>query len=420
MPAELFWWGAGVFSTFCGLLIMYLFSYRLFDQKFSIIWTTFLKKHMIGLVLVSFVLGTMLNYIGDSDIMNFSLIFVSFLMITLLHRKREDLKFYELIILFLLVFLVFGVLETFILILLLPFSLPMLVMFYLANLIHIIVISFLYRFSFFTKLYRLVAANLVLQLLMTIIVLLAFGVSFFVNFEFSAGHFVFSIILMGFVVVAFSQLIPILYFYTKQLPRLYHDRNTRLMAHHARIYSESECEKAKLAVDEMVTEARLEPKVNHYIVGEHQNNIQVYIDNKLEQRQAQIDFATEIHYGAPHQTVSLDELLYMTGTLIDNAIESGRRNYPAYLIISCIKDHLLIKQTNATLSLITEGEVEKMVQAGISTKARYGRGYGLYNLKERLEKEYGGHLQISSFYNKVQESNYIEFIINVNAYTKTQ
>ena len=102
---------------------------------------------------------------------------------------------------------------------------------------------------------------------------------------------------------------------------------------------------------------------------------------------------------------------------MDNAIESARPNFPIYLTISCVDDHLLIKQANATFDQLTDEQIKRMVEAGVSTKAKYGRGYGLYNLKLALKK-WAGQLTIRSYDDKLQESNYLEFTITISAYAQ--
>jgi len=397
---------------------MYLLSYRLLDKTFAVIWKEHFKKEWPGLLLAGLAMGLLSIAMSETRVIHLILILIPFGMIVLLHRKREGLKLYELMILFLFVFLTFGLIEIPIVGLLSVLNLSDEMLFIMGNGIHVIVILFLYRLPYFIILYRHIVKDLLLQFLMIITSLLVLVVSIYLSFEFSAMYFFILVLLMGLIIATIYQLVPLIYYYTKHLPRLYHDRNTRLMAHHGRIYSESECEKARQAVDEVMAEAHLEPKMNRYVTGENEVNIQAYIENKLEQRQAKLEFKTVVQYGGDHETVPLDEIFYIVGTLIDNAIESGRSHYPAMLIVSCMRDHLVIRQSNATFNLLTENQIEKMVQAGVSTKANHGRGYGLYNLNERLEQVYGGHLQIHSYYDERAKSNFVEFIINISAQAK--
>lgn len=187
------------------------------------------------------------------------------------------------------------------------------------------------------------------------------------------------------------------------------------MAHHARTHTESDCEYAKSSVDQFMLETDLDPKSDAFILGDYHQSLVGFIDQKIVQRQTTLEFIIEVHYNLSHETVTFDNVLYMVGTLIDNAIESSRKHFPVYLTVSCVGDHLLIKQANATFNLLSDEKIAKMVQAGESTKAKYGRGYGLYNLNE-LVKQLGGYLNIQAYYDKEQKSDYLEFMISISAY----
>jgi len=407
-------WIARITANFGDILIFYLLSYKFLDEKVS-----FVRHHLAFGIAYGLIIGTLANAIGGSNLFQIIINSSAFLMITYLHKKKHKLKFYENAIMYAVIFIVLSIVRLPLLALSLPFNFTRAEQILLVTFLNITLILWLCTKQWLTIFYKRIAIDIFLQisLAMTAFFVIAFWAF---NFSFEQGQLVINftllILSLGVVTAALYQLIPIIYFYTKELPRLLHDRNTRLMSFHARIYTESICEEAQKATDELMKEARMSSKSDGYVKGDYQQSIQTFIDNTCKLLQTTLEFDTLLHYTAHHQTVPFDEILYMIGTLMTNAIESGRKNYPAFIVVSCIRDHLVIRQSNAILQDMTAEQINKMTQAGLSTKKSHGRGYGLYNLKEECLKQFGGHLGISTFYDEEYQSYYIEFVININAY----
>jgi len=413
IPTNYLWWGTLILANLSDITIYYLLPYKFLNEK-----PPFSKHHLAGGIVYGLVIGAVSYHIGEVYLLQIMINIILILMITSLHRERHQLKYYEIMVIFTVSFLMLGVTRLPSFAIFFPFGFTRYVQFLIVIFLNIAIILWLCTKQLLTNLYRHISTDIFLQILMFITAFIIFSLMLYLNHTPSFTYYALFIKLIGFAVATLYQLIPIVYFHTKELPRLLHDRNTRLMSHHARIYSESNCETAQKATDEMIEKARLCPAVDGYVRNNYQQNIQTFIDNTCDYHQTPMKFNTHLHYVAPHTTVPFDEILYMIGTLMNNAIESGRKNYPAFITINCLKDLLLIKQSNAIFNKITDEKIDKMVQAGSSTKPHCGRGYGLYNLTEERLKRVGGHLEISTFYDKEHQSSYIEFIITVSAYAK--
>ena len=412
-PTNYLWWGILILANLSDISIYYLLSHKFLDEK-----PPFLKHHLFGGIVYALLSGTLFYFIGDiylfQIIINILLIFV----ITYLHKKKHQLKFYEIMIVFAISFLMLGVTRFPIFAIIYPLGLARYIHVLLVIFLNMAIILWLCTKKWLTKQYHRISTDIFLQVLISITAIVVFSLMIYLNNTPSFTHVALFIMLIGFAIATLYQLVPIVYFHTKELPHLLHDRHTRLMSHHARIYAESNCEQAQKTTDEMIEKAKLNLSSDGYVLYDYPQNIQTFIDNTCDYYQTSMKFSTHLHYVAPHTTVPFDEMLYMIGILMGNAIEFGREDYPAFITVNCLKDLLLIKQSNAIFNKMTDEKIAKMVQAGSSTKEHCRRGYGLYNLTEDRLKRVDGHLEISTFYNTELQSDYIEFIITVNGYVQ--
>jgi len=411
IPTNHLWWGILILANLSDIAIYYLLPYKFLDKK-----PPFSKKHLAWGIIYGLMLGTLAYHIGDYYLFQIIINLLLILMITRLHRIRHQLKFHEIMVIFAASFLVLGMTRLPIFITFFPFGFTRYIQILIVVSLNVSVILWLCTKQFLTSMYNRVAADFFLQTLIFITALAIFSLLVVVNDTPTFTFLALFAKLIGFAIATLYQLIPIIYFHKKELPHLLHDRSIRLMSHHARIYAESDCERVQIPTDKIIGNARLKPKSMGYVRDEYQQNIQTFIDNICDYYQTSMEFNTHLHYVAPHTTVSFDEMLYMIGILMGNAIRTGRKDYPSFITVNCLKDLLLIKLSNATTSKMTDEKIAKMVQAGSSTKADCRRGYGLYHLIEDRLKRVDGHLEISSFYDKENQSEYTEVIITVSAY----
>ncbi|MGO1367842.1 sensor histidine kinase [Senegalia sp. (in: firmicutes)] len=103
------------------------------------------------------------------------------------------------------------------------------------------------------------------------------------------------------------------------------------------------------------------------------------------------------------------ELIEVLGNLIDNAFETEIKDN--VVIISFLRKYGndIIEVSNKHPRIEEEG-IEKFFEKEFSTKKKKGRGYGLYNIKERLKK-YNVEILVENEYREEYESNFISFRI---------
>ncbi|MGO3169234.1 GHKL domain-containing protein, partial [Senegalia sp. (in: firmicutes)] len=103
------------------------------------------------------------------------------------------------------------------------------------------------------------------------------------------------------------------------------------------------------------------------------------------------------------------ELIEVLGNLIDNAFETEIKDN--VVIISFLRKYGndIIEVSNKHPRIEEEG-IEKFFEKEFSTKKKKGRGYGLYNIKERLKK-YDVEILVENEYREEYESNFISFRI---------
>jgi len=414
MPTNYFRLIVLMFVNFIDILILYLLSYKFLDRK-----PPFSKQHLIGGAVYGLAIGITSYYIGLGDLFQLIIMVLTILIFYYLHQRKHQLKFFEIMMIYLLaiLFLLFTRLPQTIVIININLISNRSVQNLLIVTIQLFCVLWLIRKRWLTKGYERIASDIFLQIIIAITAIFLIVSWAVLSFEISTLYLLLFGSLMGSTIFSLYQLIPIIYFHTKELPRLLHDRNTELMAHHARTHTESECKYAKASVNLFMEKADMNPNADSYLVGKYKENIDAFIEKKIDYHQTKMEFKRYINYLEPHEFVKYDELLYMIGILMDNAIESGRQSFPAHLTVSCIHSHLMIEQSNATLSSVTNEKIEKMLQIGVSTKAKYGRGYGLHNLKDLIEN-YGGKLEIASSCDREYKSEYIVFKITISSYAQ--
>jgi len=103
------------------------------------------------------------------------------------------------------------------------------------------------------------------------------------------------------------------------------------------------------------------------------------------------------------------ELIEVLGNLIDNAFETEVKDN--VVTISFLKKYGndIIEVSNKYPKIEKE-KIEKFFKKEFSTKRKKGRGYGLYNIKERLKK-YNMEILVGNEYKEEYGSNFIRFRI---------
>ena len=110
-----------------------------------------------------------------------------------------------------------------------------------------------------------------------------------------------------------------------------------------------------------------------------------------------IDFAFTVKCDLKDLSVEPWDLCSIIGNLVDNALETvvgSKKTRRVSLEIKCEEDNYVIYVYNTGAKLSAK-EIDKIFAAGYSTKNSAGRGYGLFIVKQLVDK-YGGRIEIVS------------------------
>ena len=143
------------------------------------------------------------------------------------------------------------------------------------------------------------------------------------------------------------------------------------------------------------------------------------LDNKAEELKSsgiKITFYPTFEGEENHQIVSFADTIAMMLSLVNNAIDHGNHQFPIWIDILIKQDILQIAVANACC-IKSDFEIDKMFTEGYSSAPQVGRGYGLSNLKDdlqRYEKDgYVSGLLADSFYSSRKSTDYLMITIYV-------
>jgi len=143
------------------------------------------------------------------------------------------------------------------------------------------------------------------------------------------------------------------------------------------------------------------------------------LDDKIEDLKPKgivISFYPNFKGEEKHQIVSFADTIAMMLSLVDNAIDHGNHQFPIWIDILIEADTLQIAVANAC-SPKKDSEIKKMFVEGYSSLPEIGRGYGLSNLKndlQRYEKDgFTSGILANSFYNSRTSTDYLMVAIYV-------
>ncbi len=127
-----------------------------------------------------------------------------------------------------------------------------------------------------------------------------------------------------------------------------------------------------------------------------------------EAKKLGINFQVEIEDYGFRLKLKDYELVEMIGNLINNAFETNINNNHVFLRLKKEKDTNVIDVGNRHPYLNPE-QINKMFKKGYSTKSKTGRGYGLFHVRQVIEK-YQGTIQVLN--ETENKENYLVFRIS--------
>ena len=151
---------------------------------------------------------------------------------------------------------------------------------------------------------------------------------------------------------------------------------------------------------------------SNFQTGKHRENIIEFIESKKASRKAKMDIVKEVKFYFENRIVSLSMMIYMLGTLLNNAFDTKTKK-PLFVDVKIAAHSLEITVSNASdnKSYI---EIAQMFEDGSSSK-KGNRGYGLPNLS-RVVKSYGGDIAVSCDYKEEYKSYYLTMMIRIKQF----
>lgn len=110
-----------------------------------------------------------------------------------------------------------------------------------------------------------------------------------------------------------------------------------------------------------------------------------------------IDFNFSIKCSLSKLKINSWDLCSLLGNLLDNAFEAVKKEKHEKLVnlnIDCLNGRYIMKVSNNGVK-VPKDEMDKLFQPGYTTKNSVGRGYGLFLMKNLVEK-YGGDISVYS------------------------
>lgn len=201
-----------------------------------------------------------------------------------------------------------------------------------------------------------------------------------------------------------EQYLPIIDELISDIRMRQHDFKNHLQALHMMIYAAKDKEDLIKRFEAYNGQLIHKDELNEFL--KYSNKIIVgFLYAKKSQAESQnIKFSIQINEPVFESILNDYEWIELFGILIDNAIETGVEENEIIVIIDKEEDMNLLIVKNKHPYLDKE-IIHNMFNKGVSSKSKTksSRGYGLYNVKQIVNK-YGGSIQA---YNEAGEKNYV-------------
>ena len=285
---------------------------------------------------------------------------------------------------------------------------------------------FLYFKSSLNHLFSLIERKVLLKLILFIITSIALALLFYMNYNYSIYSLFYFLILALLSLIGLSLVLIRLYYYTNKIPPKLHDVTNLMIGAHLTASSTTDIELVRKQLEECMELLRLQNKeIGQLEVkeGQERENILAFIEQKKAGRTEELEIISDINYYEEHKKIPLGIVVYMLGTLLDNAIDytvaHKLETKPILIDLTVTNDYIKIKVSNPYEYKVTT-EFRESFNNGYSTKLSHahgkdGRGYGLSNLKKVVRK-YNGIIYYGS--EKQTSGNYLAIIIDIGDFSK--
>ena len=320
-------------------------------------------------------------------------------------------KIHDILILYVLTFLFISFIQLFSILLITQISFDDLYIRLLGQIITAIVVLIWSLKVPMYKVFYTIEKEIILKLFfftLTGVFLLVFAYFGF-EYENIVPHLFFFFLLLIPAVLGFLETIRRMMYYTTEVPEKIHDIRNLIAGLDISVEVAPDLDAVKKELANLVSLIELSETMGGVQVGDIQGGILKFINQKKEERAKGLTIIANVGCAEVHQKVSLSVILYMIGTLLDNATESGTKD-PILVDINITNERLEIEVSNSCDREAVEKIKTAMHLRKQSTKPGESRGYGLSNLKKTVER-YGGKVGVAYHYNDEYEKNYLNLSV---------
>ena len=388
--------------NFFDIVMLYFICHSLIEKKIKVS-----IKQVALSVLYGIILG-MLAFQLSGATYRALVTLIALLTIKLLSRKKN----YDVLILYVLFFLLVAFIQLFSLLIFRTLNFDDMYIRLLVQTISTFIILFLSFKAPMYKVFYTIEKEMLLRLSFFALVGIFLLVFAYFRFEFenAVPYSFFLFLLLTPATIGFYQAFRRVFYYTNEAPAKIHDFKNLVIGLGISIKAASSLEEIKKDFINFVKLIGIDEEIGAVQAGDGEGGIRTFINQKKEEKAKNLAFISKIGYYEPHREVPLSVLLYMIGVLLDNAIESGTKD-PILINVSVVAESLDISVANQCKREVVN-KVKAMFQSGYSTKSGEARGHGLPNLKKTVTR-YGGKIGVTYDYQKEYDENYLTMSIKI-------
>lgn len=208
----------------------------------------------------------------------------------------------------------------------------------------------------------------------------------------------------------FYQTLKIALYYTNKMPMELHDVKNLLIGVQMASYSTTDIKEVRSGVDQCLNILSMDINEQELCMDSYNKSIQSLIYEKKAKGKMELSFVTDITYEQNYKNISFGVIIYMLGTLLDNAIETNTKK-PIYIKLRVSDFGIYISVSNECQKKTNE-DFQKMFKKGYSTKNGQSRGYGLFSLSN-VVKMYNGEILVDTQFDNKHECHYLSISIEI-------
>ncbi|MCL1990922.1 MAG: hypothetical protein FWG67_08550 [Defluviitaleaceae bacterium] len=403
------WLGILFVTNVIDYIIMYLMGHNLGgDHKLEKKW-----RHHIFILLFSGIFSIINYHVGnDALIVRMLAIVISLLVIKIATRRKLFDVFIIHVAIFLTLFTVqsltgwlFGVWE-------MNDELTLLVMQFIIFFVFSLLCWKVSLYEFFSMIkQRLI---LIIGLICLYIIVYALLIMFQFNMNNVFDQVFLFVTLIILILSAFFSVVMMAQKKIDQTSDRYHDLVNKFAGLYLAIEADDEHEKIKA----------LSRELKQYITGRadvievsdsYEENFGKVLEEKLVISERSNQLNLDIGYYEHHEIVSLGSVVYMLGSLFDNALEHGLDG-PIFVYLNVCKNHFELSVKNACQKM-SDRKLDRLFKKGFSTKEQVGCGQGLYKLKREVEayrdQRFKAQLKADHYYDVEYKLYYLDMTIKI-------